>query len=199
MSKVFLMFCVALLALMSGALFYAARLPVESADPAPAATPVATDDSYPAFTMPDLDGVERSLSDWDGKHRILNFWATWCGPCKQEIPDLIAFQAAHGERDFQIIGIAVDFMEEVQFYAESVDFNYPIVVGETDAMALAESSGIAFGAMPFTMFVARDGEYLGAFLGRLHDSHLADIVNIFERLDAGEISRDEARGAFRLL
>jgi hypothetical protein len=66
-------------------------------------------------------------------------------------------------------------------------------------MAVAESSGIEFMAMPFTMIVARDGRYLGAYLGELHDSHLADITNILERLDAGQITTDEARGAIELL
>ena len=188
MSRVTLIFAAALLALMSGALFYAARMPVETATPEPPAEPVESV-ARPAFTLPDLEGNSRSLDEWDGKHRILNFWATL----------LKAFQDEHGEAGFQVIGIAVDYVEEVVQYAEEAQFNYPIVTGQQDAMEVAGSSGIDFIGMPFTMFVTRQGEYVGAYLGELHQSHLDDVVNILTRLDEGEITTDEARGAFELL
>ena len=208
MSKTLLIFSVALLALMAGALFYAARLPVEAAPPAAEAiprsdiqdTPVTLDVvAYPTFSLPDMDGVERQLLEWDGKHRILNFWATWCGPCKREIPVLKAFQDRHGADGFQVIGIAVDFPEEVSYYAESAEFNYPILVGEQDAMAIAESSGIEFVGLPFTMFVAADGEYLDAYIGELHQEHLDKVVDIMTRLGNGEIDKNEAKNALGFL
>ena len=151
------------------------------------------------FTLPDMAGVDREFSEWGGKYRLLNFWATWCAPCRREIPLLKAFQEQHGENDFQILGIAVDYPEQVASYAEEAQFNYPILVGQQDAMAVAESSGIEFIGMPFTMFVAKDGEYVGAYIGELHQSHLDDVVAILTRLDKGEISVKEARGAFDLL
>ena len=94
-----------------------------------------------------------------------------------------------------MIGIAVDFAEEVARYAESAQFNYPVLVGEQDAMALAESSGIQFGVLPFTMFIASDGEYVGSFIGELHREHLDAIVDIMTRLDRGELSKDGTREA----
>ena len=98
-----------------------------------------------------------------------------------------------------VLGIAVDYPEEVALYAEEAAFNYPVLVGQEDAMAVAEGSGIEFIGMPFTMFVTRDGEYVGAYIGELHQSHLDDVVNILSRLDNGEITKDEARGALGLL
>ena len=199
MSKITLIFGAALLALMAGALFYAARVPVQveaSPAPAPRQLEVVT---HPAFTLPDMEGVAREFAEWDGSHRLINFWATWCAPCRREIPLLKTFQDEHGGDGFQVLGIAVDYVEEVTRYAESAEFNYPILIGQLDAMAVAESSGIEFIGMPFTMFVARDGEYVGAYIGELHQSHLDDVVNILKRLDSGEISKDEARGAFELL
>lgn len=149
--------------------------------------------------MNDMDGIPRDFSEWNGRNRMLNFWATWCAPCRREIPLLKEFQAEQGDDGIQIIGIAVDFPEEVSRYAEAAQFNYPILVGQEDAMALAESSGVQFIAMPFTMFVSRDGEFLSAYLGELHRSHLNDIDNIFARLDKGEINAEQAKGALDLL
>ena len=200
MSRVFLIFASALVALMAGALFYAARIPVESSAPPVAAAPTEQPAqlevvTHPAFTLPDVSGTDRQFSEWAGKNRILNFWATWCAPCRREIPLLKAFQDEQGDNGFQVIGIAVDFAESVANYAEAAEFNYPVLVGEQDAMAVAESSGVEFVGLPFTMFVASDGELLSAYVGELHQSHLDEIVDVMTQLDRAEISKDEARTA----
>jgi len=194
-----LIFGVALLALMAGALFYAARIPVQVQAPPPPQPEQLDATLRPAFSLPDMEGTPREFAEWDGKHRLLNFWATWCAPCRREIPLLKDFHDQHGPEGFQVLGIAVDFPEQVTSYAEEAEFNYPILIGQQDAMAVAESSGIEFIGMPFTMFVASDGEYIGAYIGELHQSHLNDIVNIMTRLDSGDITKDEARGALDLL
>jgi thiol-disulfide isomerase/thioredoxin len=199
-SRVFLVFASALVALMAGALFYAARIPVESLPPQQA-QPARTLEvvTHPTFTLPDVSGIPRDFSEWQGKNRIINFWATWCAPCRREIPLLKAFQDEQRDNGFQVIGIAVDFPEPVADYALAAEFNYPILVGEQDAMAVAESSGIEFVGLPFTMFVASDGELIGAYIGELHQSHLDTVVEVMTRLDRGEISRDEARSTLRRL
>jgi thiol-disulfide isomerase/thioredoxin len=197
-SRIFLVFAAALVALMAGALFYAARISVEPPAPAletidqPRVLDVVT---HPEFTLPDVSGSDRDFSEWDGKNRILNFWATWCAPCRREIPLLKAFQDEQGDNGFQVIGIAVDFPEAVAKYAEATDFNYPILVGEQEAMAVAESSGVEFVGLPFTMFVASDGELLSAYIGELHQQHLDEIVAVMTQLDRAEISKIEARTA----
>ena len=193
MYRSFLIFAAAFVALMAGALFYAARMPVERASPPGAAVAPARVD-YPAFTLTDLDGKAREFQEFAGRPRLLNFWATWCGPCRREIPLLKAFQDEQGDEGILVIGIAVDFMDEVRRYAETAGFNYPVLVGQDDAMAVADSSGVPFNAMPFTMVVARDGRFLGAYLGELHRAELDEIVRILGRLDSGEISVENARG-----
>lgn len=185
------------IALMAGVLFYAARIPVQAPDAvSPSVPPIAVQPQqavHPSFELPDVEGNARDFSEWSGKHRLLNFWATWCAPCRREIPLLKAFQEEHGDAGFQIIGIAVDFPEEVAKYAESAEFNYPILVGQEDAMAIAETSGVEFIGMPFTMIVAADGELLNSHMGEIHKEDLEHIVKVLTMLDNGEIDRDGAR------
>ena len=189
MSRSFLIFVSAFVALMAGALLYSARYAVQ-----PPTLDVTT---HPDFVLPDVTGVKHDFSKWAGKKRIVNFWATWCAPCRREIPLLKAFQDKHGGNGFQVIGIAVDFPEPVANYAKAAEFNYPILVGEQDAMAVAESSGVEFVGLPFTMFVASDGELVGAYIGELHQSHLDTIVDVMTRLDRAEISKQDAKATFR--
>lgn len=191
----------AFVALMAGALFYAARIPLQTTVPEPVAEQaeaVAYAPIYPSFELTDIDGVERNFSEWQGKNRLLNFWATWCAPCRREIPLLKAFQEEHDE-GFQIIGIAVDFPEQVAAYAETAEFNYPILVGQEDAMAVAETSGVEFIGMPFTMIVAADGELINTHVGEIMDVHLEHIARVLTMLDNGEIDKDSARTALNFL
>jgi len=186
------------IALMAGVLFYAARIPVQAPDAAaPVVPPVVAEQSqqsvHPSFKLPDIEGSQHDFSEWSGKHRLLNFWATWCAPCRREIPLLKAFQDEHGNDGFQIIGIAVDFPEDVARYAESAEFNYPILVGQEDAMAIAETSGVDFIGMPFTMIVAADGELLNSHMGEIHQQDLEHIVKVLTMLDNGEIDKESAR------
>ena len=149
------------------------------------------------FSLPDLNGNVRKLSDWDGKARLVNFWATWCAPCRREIPLLKSTQETHAGNNLQVIGIAVDFLEPVQVYAEETNFNYPILVGQEDAMAAAEASGIEFIGMPFTMVVAPGGELLKTHIGEIVESHIETIVGVFEQLEAGEIGLAGARESLK--
>lgn len=198
MSRMFLISATTIVMLMAGALFYTTQISIEVPTPIerPQALEVLT---HPAFTLPDIAGVDHNFSEWSGKNRILNFWATWCAPCRREIPLLKAFQAEQGDNEFQVIGIAVDFPEPVANYAETAEFNYPILVGQQDAMAIAESSGVEFVGLPFTMFVASDGELLSSYIGELHQSHLDTIVDVMTRLDRTEITSAEARSALNQL
>jgi thiol-disulfide isomerase/thioredoxin len=201
----FLMILVAIAALIAGVVFYASQKSNEAELPVDIAEPMSMTGSgpeivrYPKFTMNDLAGNPRDFSEWDGRHRLLNFWATWCAPCRREIPLLKEFQAEQGDDGILMMGIAVDFPEEVTRYDEMAEFNYPILVGQDEAMALAETSGVQFIAMPFTMIISREGEFLSAYLGELHRSHLDEITSILARLDGGEIDTEAAKGALDLL
>jgi thiol-disulfide isomerase/thioredoxin len=196
----FLVFAIGFIALMAGALFYAARLPTQHPPSATAPAQPAPEDSAsapirPAFRLPDIDGKPHDLSEWAGKDRLINFWATWCAPCRREIPLLETFQTEQGEAGIQVIGIAVDFPDDVAKYAETAGFNYPVLVGQDDVMKLVESWGIDFVGLPFTMVVSADGVLLDAHFGELHRDQLDAIAQVLGRLARGELGVDEARKA----
>ena len=151
------------------------------------------------FTLPDLEGNERQISEWDGKARLINFWATWCAPCRREIPLLKKTQTAHAENNLQVIGIAVEDLEPVIAYAEEAEFNYPVLIGQEDAMAAAEASGIDFIGLPFTMIVAPDGQLIKAHIGEIHEDQMALIIETFEQMRNGAIDIASARSALKTL
>ncbi len=111
----------------------------------------------PEFSLAGLDGKTYGPGAWAGKVLVLNFWATWCPPCREEIPDLMALQAAYGERGLQIVGIAIDDPKAAQEYATRLKVNYPNLVGAWDGQRVAEDYGNRIGALPFTVIVNRHG------------------------------------------
>jgi thiol-disulfide isomerase/thioredoxin len=98
-----------------------------SAPPAGAGPHVS---QIPALALPDLEGQERSLADWKDRVILLNFWATWCAPCRYEIPDLIEFQARHGPEGLQVVGIGLDEERKLANFARTLRINYPVLVAD---------------------------------------------------------------------
>jgi thiol-disulfide isomerase/thioredoxin len=155
--------------------------------------PVLPDDV--SFALPDLDGNPRQLSEWDGTARLVNFWATWCAPCRREIPLLKEIQAEHGPDRVQVIGVAVDFRDDVLAYAETAEFNYPVLIGEEDAVAAVESSGFDFVGLPMTMVLSAEGALLKMHMGEIHAHQIEAIIDVLARLEAGALDVADAREA----
>jgi thiol-disulfide isomerase/thioredoxin len=145
----------------------------------------------PEFSLDTLAGTQQSISSWPGKPLLINFWATWCGPCLREIPMLKEFQA--GQSDLQVIGIAVDRREPVVTFAEQMQFNYPILIGDKGGWEAAAAFGVNVYALPFTVFTGADGSVLGVHTGELHPEHLQELTVVIAELREGKIDIATAR------
>lgn len=191
---------VALIAIAAGGFILQNNLATKS-NPAieSANATVATGDDKIHFQLKDVTGELRQSSEWDGKARLINFWATWCAPCRREIPLLIATQEKYAANNVQIIGIAVDFPDEVAAYAEEAKFNYPILVGQEDAMAVAESSGVDFIGLPFTMVVSPDGDLIKTHIGEIVEAHVEKITTVLAQMERGDLNLEGAREALKTL
>ena len=121
----------------------------------------------PLFSLPDLEGRTRSSNEWPGKVLVINFWATWCPPCRREMPEFIELQKSRGSSGLQFVGIAIDSPDPVKEFAKSIGVNYPILIGETDAISLSESLGNRFSSLPFTVIFDRAGKPVYAKAGEL--------------------------------
>ena len=150
-----------------------------------------------SFELPDMTGKVRQSSEWDGQPKLLNFWATWCAPCRREIPLLKQTQTDYADLDLQVIGIAVDFQEDVVAYAEEAEFNYPVLVGQEDAMAVAETSGVEFIGLPFTMVVGPSGELIKTHIGEIVEEHIERITAVLAQMERGELDLEGARAELR--
>jgi thiol-disulfide isomerase/thioredoxin len=148
-------------------------------------------ETLPEFSLGNLAGEQQSIKSWPGKPLLINFWATWCGPCLREIPMLKELQTARPE--LQVVGIAIDKPELVVGFADNMQFNYPILVGQSEAWAAAAALGVNIYALPFTVFTGGDGSILGVHTGELHAEHLDAFSTVAADLAAGRIDVSEAR------
>jgi thiol-disulfide isomerase/thioredoxin len=109
------------------------------------------------FSLSDVNGLQRHLSEWQGKVIAINFWATWCPPCREEIPAFIELQQQYASDGLQFIGIALQQAEEIREFMDEFNVNYPSLVGGDDVMKAAKSLGNDIGALPYTVIINRDG------------------------------------------
>ncbi|HRP35389.1 MAG TPA: TlpA disulfide reductase family protein [Gammaproteobacteria bacterium] len=149
--------------------------PVEQVlPPLPAAPQAAA--MVPDFALPDVAGAQRSSEEWSDTIRVVNFWATWCPPCVREIPLLVDIQAEYAERGVQVIGIAIDETDAVADFANGFAFNYPVLVGQEDAMELGHRFVNGFIGLPFTVFAGRDGRIHRVHTGEIHREQIEAIL-----------------------
>jgi thiol-disulfide isomerase/thioredoxin len=154
-------------------------------------------DRLPEFSLPDRDGKSTSIKAWEGKSLIINFWATWCAPCRREIPLLETLHSEWSGRGIEVIGIAVDYREKVLAYAKEFQVDYPLLIGEQDALNAAAAFGVESPAFPFTVFTDRRGEVVALYLGELHRAQVDLILSVVQNLNQNAVALPEARDAIR--
>lgn len=122
--------------------------------------------------LPDLKGTPRSVSEWSGNPLLVNFWATWCTPCRQEVPALIRTQAKFGVNGLQIVGIAIDSADKVQEFARQFGINYPVLIAGWEGVELIKKLGNSSGVLPYTLLFDRQGERQWTHIGELTEEQL---------------------------
>jgi thiol-disulfide isomerase/thioredoxin len=149
----------------------------------------------PDFELKDLSGKSTSVASWSGKSLVINFWATWCAPCRREIPLLKTLATDWADRDLTIVGIAVDHPDKVREFAAQFKIGYPLLIGEQDALDVAAKFGMDSPALPFTVFTDRRGEVVALFVGELHRRQADFILSEVQNLNQERIALPQARRA----
>jgi thiol-disulfide isomerase/thioredoxin len=191
---------IAVSAMAAGAAFYLYRQqpPAPIAAPTPAGDAAQLAATLPGFQLADRDGQLKSLQDWPNQALIVNFWATWCAPCRREIPLLQQLQRDHGAEGFQVIGIAVDFRDKVLAYADEMKIEYPLLIGEQEALDAAAAFGVEAVGFPFTVFSDRQGRIVTAHMGELTAAQASLILDAVRRVDSGATTPEAARASLEI-
>jgi thiol-disulfide isomerase/thioredoxin len=150
---------------------------VLSEDPLPAldTTPTAGEllgTTRPDFSLGSTTGDVLTAGDFDGQVLLINFWATWCAPCREEMPMLSGLHERLAGQGFQVVGIALDDVQQARDFVEEMGIGYPIMVGSTDVMATGRSYGNRAGLLPYSVLVDRQGIIRWTSLGELELSEL---------------------------
>ena len=130
----------------------------------------------PAFSIPDLTGVSRGPGNWSGKVMVVNFWATWCPPCRREMPGFVELQKRYGDKGLQFVGIAVDNADAVREFVSKVRPNYPILLGGDPSLDLSTRLGNRYGSLPFTAIIDRSGRVRHVQAGEIDKGALERLV-----------------------
>ena len=151
----------------------------------------------PLFSLQDAEGRSRQISEWDGRPLLINFWATWCAPCRREIPLLNQLRAERASAGFEVIGIAVDFRDDVIAYMRDTPVDYPVLIGEQEGLDVARAFGMETMGFPFTVFTDRQGRIVTVHVGELHGPQAEVILAAVEDVDSGRVDIEAARAELR--
>ena len=133
--------------------------------------------SFPAqLVMPDLDDQPQAFTQWRGRLVLINFWATWCPPCREEIPLFMALRNNYGAQGFEVVGIAIDDNEKVRDYRDELFIDYPLLQGERQTVQLMQTLGNRMGVLPYSVLFGRDGKMLGTKNGAFEHDELERLI-----------------------
>ena len=134
--------------------------------------------------LPDVAGKDQRFAQWRDKVLIVNFWATWCEPCRDEIPVLLRAQAKHASNSVQIVGISIDSVDKVRQFAIEYRIGYPLVIGGMEVIDLTRRLGNTAAGLPYTVVLDRTGRVVTTHLGGISELELDRAI----RLATGQIA-----------
>ena len=125
---------------------------------------------------PAVEGATRSLDEWRGRVLVVNYWATWCAPCREEIPVFVRLQERHGSRGLQFVGIAIDQPDQVAEFAREFRINYPLLMGGVETLELLRQVGNRAGVLPYTLVIDRKDRLVSREPGGLKEARLESLI-----------------------
>jgi thiol-disulfide isomerase/thioredoxin len=152
----------------------------------------------PQFSLQNRAGKETSIASFADKSLVINFWATWCAPCRSEIPLLETLNSEWAGRGVMVVGIAVDRRDKVLEFADRLKMDYPLLMGEQDALDAATAFGLSEPVFPFTVFTDRRGEVVALFVGELHRPQAELILEQVQGLNQNLVQLQGAQRAIAL-
>lgn len=138
----------------------------------PPATPPLNAAALFAHTFSDADGQPRPMAQWQGSYLVVNFWATWCAPCVEEMPDLQNVQTEYANRGVAVVGLAIDSAPAVKRFRDELRLQLPLLVAGAGGSELIRQLGNPAGALPYTVLIDQRGHIVQSRLGRLHAAEL---------------------------
>ncbi|HVN44017.1 MAG TPA: TlpA disulfide reductase family protein [Steroidobacteraceae bacterium] len=149
-------------------------------------------ESLPDLQLPGTDGRRHRLTDWKGRDLLINFWATWCEPCRREIPLLKSIRRENASKNLEIVGIAIDYDEVVRRYVSEHGIDYPVLAGEREGLQAATAFGMET-VLPFSVFSDRQGRVVTLKVGELHRDEAELILDRVREVDAGRLALASAQ------
>jgi thiol-disulfide isomerase/thioredoxin len=147
--------------------------------PIPLVAPLGAVSELYAQSMNDAKGAPQALSQWKGKALVVNFWAPWCAPCVQEMPELAQLAADNADKNIQVIGIGIDSPTNIAQFADKFKIPYPLYVAGMSGTDLSRKFGNSAGGLPYTVLIGADGQVKKTYLGRIKFAELrADLASL---------------------
>ena len=128
--------------------------------------------------LPDTSGSDQSLAQWRNKILIVNFWATWCEPCREEVPTLLRAQAKYAANGVQVVGISVDSVDKVRQFANEYRIEYPLIIGNVAVIEMTRKLGNKAAGLPYTVVMDRSGRVVKTHLGAISEAELERAIRL---------------------
>ena len=140
------------------------------------ATPNVSPHALYSASFPDSNGQTQAIEQWRGQILVINFWATWCPPCREEMPELSHLHDRYKSKDVVVLGIATEDVAKIQEFARETKVSYPLLAGDMDAMNLGSALGNNRGILPYTVIIDPDGDVVKTFFGQVNSAMLEEVL-----------------------